>query len=236
MPPSKTQQQPVARLPFKTSPHQEIVEVGNERCGVLVFPEYHDLTVNESAWIATQAAESNTFSITSRLALKIAKLERCQPIEAHAFVAKVLAAAMGSNVEFSERENGWTVKYVRELEHTALRVVEVSIAQQNILVTAVIRNRLQGCEDWQITDTSKLPGELVEAIYSFAQKEKNHGVSMTVEDANEEVEEALGKLKQELTKMENPPTGEPSSTESDTSTQEATSSPTSDSDSSQPAT
>lgn len=226
----------VARLPFKTSPHLAQVEVGNERCGVLVFPQYHDFTVNETAYMATQATEANTFSLTSRLALKIAKLERVPPLQAHGFVAKVLAKAMGSNLELTAKEEGWTVKYVKELELTAIKVVEISIAQQNLLVTAVIRHRLEGCEDWTISDTARLPGELVEEIYKFATAEKNHGVALTIEDANREVEEALGKLKTELTEKPSQSTGPTPSTESDTSTPEVASSPGSDSDSSPPAT
>ena len=227
---------PISRLPFKTAPVIEQKPVGNERCGVLVFPVYHDLTVNETAWIAGEASATNTFSMTSRLALKISKLEGCKPLVAHAFVAKILAKAMGADMKLTEEEDGWTVKYVRELEETALKVVEASLAQQNLLVTCVIRHRLEGMQDWSITDTSSLPNALVEAIYNFAMSEKNKGKPQSMEEANREMEEALGKLQTVAMKSPSRRTGRKSSTASSSSTPATQTSPGNDSDSSPVAT
>lgn len=223
----------VARLPFKTSPTIETKEIGNERTGILEFPVYKDLTVSESAWLAAQNAETNAFSYTSKLALKISKIESVKPLNAHHFVAKVLAKAMGAHAELTEKEEEWTVKYVRELEQTAMKVVEISLIQQNLIVTTVIRHRLDGMGDWTITDTAKLPNELVEEIYKFAQSEKNHGVPVTVEEANEEMEDALKKLKTERMKSPSSRTGKKSISASSTSTQAAKTTRGQDSDSSQ---
>lgn len=223
-------QPPVSRLPFKTAPTIETEDVGNERCGVLTFPRYNDLTVNESAWITAQAVDTNTFSFTSRLALKIAKLEKIKPIVAHAFVAKVLAKAMGSAVQLTDEEENWTVRYVQELESTALKVVDMALAQQNLLVTAVIRHRLPGMADWSLEDTGRLPAELVESIYTFAQKERSHGKTVTMQEVNAEIEESLGKLPTEATKSLRRRTGRRSSTVSNTSTPAAPTSPGSDSE------
>lgn len=223
-------QQPVSRLPFKSAPTIETEDVGNERCGVITFPRYNDLTVNESAWITAQAVDTNTFNFTSRLALKIAKLENVKPLAAHAFVAKVLAKAMGSTVELTAQEEDWTIRYVKELENTALKVVDMALAQQNLLVTALIRHRLPDMGEWTLDDTGRLPSELVECIYTFAQKERNHGKITTMEEVNAEIEESLGKLPTEATKSPRKRTGRKSSTGFNTSTPETETSPTTASD------
>lgn len=225
-------QPPVSRLPFKIAPIIAAEDVGNERCGVLTFPRYNDLTVNESAWITSQAVDTNSFNCTSRLALKIAKLEGVKPLVAHGFVAKVLAMAMGSTLKLSEEEEDWTVKYVKELEATAMKVVDMALSQQNLLVTAVIRHRLPDTTNWTLEDTGRLPSELVECIYTFAQKERNHGQLTTLEEVNAEIEESLGKLQTEVTKTPRKRTGRKSSTGFNSSTPVAETSLTTVSDSS----
>ena len=225
---------PVNRLPFKTAPEVTTREVGNERTGILVFPVYKDLTVNESAWLAQNTAEQNAFSYTSKIALKISKIEGCKPITAHHFVAKVLAKAMGANAELTDEEEGWTVKYVNELEQTALKVVEISIAQQNLIVTTLIRHRLPKMGAWTPSDTASLPAELVEEIYKFAQEEKNHGIPETIEETNKNMEDALKKLKTEAGKSPSSRTGKRSISASKKSTQAAKTTATKTSDSSQP--
>lgn len=196
-----------------------------------MFPVYKDLTVNESAWLAQNTAEQNAFSFTSKIALKISKIEGCKPLTAHHFVAKVLAKAMGAVTELTELEEGWTVKYVRELEQTALKVVEISIAQQNLIVTTMIRHRLPGMSGWTVSDTASLPAELVEEIYKFAQEEKNHGIPETIEETNRNMEDALKKLKTEAGKSPSSRTGKRSISASKRSTQAAKTTATTDSDS-----
>tara|TARA_R100000081_G_scaffold33809_2_gene15533 strand:- start:578 stop:1279 length:702 start_codon:yes stop_codon:yes gene_type:complete len=224
----------ISRLPFKTAPEITTKEIGNERTGVLVFPVYKDLTVNESAWLASNAAEQNAFTYTAKIALKISNIEGCKPIDAHAFVAKVLAKAMGANMELTEKEEGWTVKYVKELEQTALTVVEISLKQQNLIVTALIRNRLEGMSEWMPSDTANLPNELVEEIYKFAEEEKNHGEPQTIEQSNYEMEDALKKLRKEVGNSPSSRTGKKSISSSKRSTPAAKTTVTKSSDSSQP--
>ena len=223
----------ITRLPFKTAPKVSYREIGTERTGVLVFPVYGDLTVNESAWLAQNTAEQNAFSYTSKVALKISNIEGIKPLDAHHFVAKVLAKAMGAVAELTDKEEGMTVKYVKELEQTAMKVVEISLAQQNLIVTALIRHRLEGMAEWTLNETAGLPNELVEAIFLFAQEEKNHGVPQTSEEANIEMEDALKKLKKEVGKSPSSRTGRKSISSSKRSTPETKITPMKTSDKSQ---
>lgn len=219
-------------LPFKTQPVIETVILGNERTGTLEFPRYNDLTVNESAWLTANNAAKTSFSYTSKLAVKIARKQKCTPLQAHGFVAKVMAAAMGAEVEFTKQENDWTVLWVRELEEVAMQVLETTAMQQNLLVTCLIRHRLKGMESWGPSDTTGLPTELVQAIHEFALEEQNRGVPQTVEEATEQLGELLKKSPTESGRKTPESTGGSSSTPSETSAPETQTSPTTDSETS----
>ena len=136
----------------------ETVLLGNKRCGVLEFPVYNDLTVNESAWLQSSGSGKTAFQFTSKLALKIARAEKVKPVDAHGFVAKILAGAMGmGGMELSDGEQNWAVKYVIELEDVGMQVLEISTQATNLLVTCVIRHRLKGMEEWSPAQTANLP-------------------------------------------------------------------------------
>ena len=220
-------------LPFHTAPKQETVEIGNERTGILTFPKYNDLTVTESAWMAANGTKKTAFQFTSKVALKIARAEQAKPIDTHAFVAKVLAAAMGAQVEFTALELEWQVAYVNDLEHVAFEVLDLAVVQQQMLVTCVIRHRLPNMGEWTNRDTANMPSELCELIYQFALKEQSRGESEDpTGDSINELEEMLGKSKTALTKAPRKSRGRKSSTRSKTSTQATPTSPTSDSETS----
>lgn len=224
------------KLPFTTEPQQRTVTLGNDRIGRLTFPVYGDLTVNEQTWLVANGAEKTAFSYTSVVALKIANQERIEPIVAHTFVARVLAMAMktpGIELEAIERE--WMVKYVKELEHCAVKVLEITTAQQNTLVTCMIRHRLEGMEDWLPSDTTTLSSELCEEIMKFAQIEQSRGEFESEEEQTEALKDLLGKqLKEPSMTTPSTSTGESSITSSETSTPETPTSPGSDSDGSPP--
>lgn len=209
----------VRTLPFETSPTVEEVVIGNERTGTLKFPVYHDLTVQESAWMGAEGSRKTAFAYTSKLALKIAREKHAKPIDTHSFVAKVLAAAMGAECEFDAKESDWQVEYVRDLEDCAFKVLEISVQQQQLLVTALIRHRLPGMEQWDARDTANMPSELCTMIYEFAMKEQARGEMVDpVKETVETVQELLGKSRTEPTPTPKPSTGRKRSTRSGTST------------------
>lgn len=206
------------RLPFQTAPQQETIILGNERTGTLEFPVYNDLTVTETAFMAANGSKNTAFSYTSKCALKIARDENAKPIDTHTFVSRVLVASMGGKVEFTEKETEWQVKYLRELEECAFKVLELSVMQQQMLVTCVIRHRLPGMTEWTSEETANLPSELCEAIYNFALKEQGRGEDFDKDEHVEEVAEMLGKSKTEPTAEPSTQTGVKSSTKSESST------------------
>ena len=210
----------VSKLPFVTSPKIETRVIGNERTGTLEFPVYGDLTVNEAAWLTANSGGKTAFTFTSRLALKIAKNEKCKPLDAHGFVAKILATAMGTEgLDLDSREQAWSVRYVTDLERCALDVLEATTQTQNALVTCIIRHRLPNMTDWAPADTANLPSELCEAIFAFAVEERDRGErSLTPEEAVAETEEALGKLRAEVGTTLSRQTGQESTSNSESST------------------
>jgi len=222
------------QLPFHSEPKTRNVVLGNERIGTLEFPVLGDLTVNEQAWLAANGAEKSAFAYTSRAALKIARAEKVEPIIAHNFVARVLGSAMGATLELDAIESQWVVKYVKDLEEAALKVVEVSTKQQNLLVTCMIRFRLPGMQEWTPSDTSTISSELAEEIMKFAQVEQSRGQYQTAEEADTQMKELLGKQLTERGRSQQPLTGEKSSISSDSSIPATQISPPNDSDGSKP--
>ena len=208
-----------------------MVTIGNERIGTLEFPVLGDLTVNEQSYLAANGAQKTAFAYTSRTALKIARAEKVEPIVAHNFVARVLGSAMGANLELDAVESQWVVKYVKDLEEAAMKVVEITSEQQTVLVTCLIRHRLPGMEEWTPADTRQISAELAEEIMKFAQVEQSRGKYQTAEEADEQMKDLLGKRLTEPGRTEQKPsTGPTSSTSSDISTPETPTSPTTDSD------
>jgi len=210
----------VAQLPFKTAPTERKVVVGSPEIGELEFPAYNGLTVAETNWLQQSGANKTAFAFTARCALKIAKEEKVKPIDAHAFVAKVLAGGVGANVQFTPKEENWQVKYLPDLEQAGLEVLEVSVKNQIALVTTVIRHRLEGQSEWDLQATRTLPQALVDAIYTFAISEQSGGVAYDEEKAQEELAEALGKSQKAPTKKRSRSSGRKSSTSSEASIQE----------------
>jgi len=207
-------------LPFKTAPITRKTVVGNAQVGTLEFPAYSGLTVAETNWLQQSGASKTAFAFTAKAALKIAKAEKVKPIDAHQFVAKVLAGGIGADVQFSPEEENWQVKYLTDLEYAATMVVEISVSNQISLVTTVIRHRLEGQSEWDIAATQTLPQALVDEIYQFALSEQAGGVVVDENTIREDLAEALGKSKTAPTKKRKRSTGRKSSTNSDSSTQE----------------
>jgi hypothetical protein len=225
----------VANLPFETAPEQKEVVIGNERTGTLKFPVYGDLTVQESAWMAAEGSRKTAFNYTSKVALKIARDKNAKPIDTHSFVAKVLAAAMGAEIEFSAVESDWQVEYVRDLEDCAMKVLEVSVAQQQMLVTAMIRHRLPDMGHWEIRDTAGMSSELCGLIYEFAMTEQSRGeMQDPIKETVQEVQELLGKSKTAPTPTPSQSTGRKRSTRAASSSPAKKNSAPSDSEASEP--
>jgi hypothetical protein len=184
----------MAKLPFKTSPKQETREVGNEDIGILEFPVVGDLTVREQAFITEHLAGNSTFLEVARIANKVAKAAKIQPVAAHRFVTKCVTFAMLGNGEFDEREENLRIKFARELEELSAFLLKTQWERQLVTVTALIRFRLEGMEEFTIEEARDMSQQLLTEIYAFSLIETGAASDDEgVLESEEEIAENLGK-------------------------------------------
>lgn len=184
----------MAKLPFKTEPRKETREVGNEDIGILEFPVFNDLTVREQAFINDELASNSTFLEIARIANKVAKAAKIQPVAAHRFVTKCVTFQMLGNGEFDEKEDNLRIKFARELEELGAFLLSAQYHRQLITVAALVRYRLEGMEDFTVEDAKDLSQQLLFEIYTFALIET--GAANEGEDSLEsenDIAENLGK-------------------------------------------
>ena len=184
----------MAKLPFKTEPKKETREVGNEDIGILEFPVYNDLTVREQAFITDKLANNSTFLEVARIANKVAKAAKIQPVAAHRFVTKCVTFAMLGRGEFDEKEENLRIKFARELEELSAFLLKTQWERQLVTVTALVRYRLEGMEEFTVDDAREMSQQLLTDIYAFSLVET--GAAMADEDvleSEEDIAENLGK-------------------------------------------
>ena len=184
----------MAKLPFKTEPTKTTEIVGNSQIGELEFPVVGDLTVREQAWITEHMAKHSTFLEMARIANKVAKAAKIQPVAAHRFLTKCVTAAMlGQRTEeFDEKEDNLRIKFAREIEELSAALLRQQWERQLVTVTALIRYRLEDMLDFTVEDARDLSQQLIVEIYMFAMRETG--------TPDEEVMQSEGELAEELGK------------------------------------
>jgi len=188
------------KLPFKTAPSRETRVVGNERFGELEFPVYGDLTVREQAWINDELKKKSTFIELARIANKVAKAEKIQPIAAHRFLTKCATSALsvasggGPEAEFDSKEENLRIKYSREIEDLCDFLLKTQWHRQCVTAAALIRFRLEGMSNFTTADCEDLSQGLVTEIFGFSLIEQGAAIEEEVEEVSDEkIEEDLGK-------------------------------------------
>jgi hypothetical protein len=182
----------MAKLPFKTEPKTETREIGNEEVGILEFPVLNDLTVREQAFINDKLSANSTFLEIARIANKISRSAKIQPIAAHGFVTKCVTYQMLGRGTFDEKEENMRIKYARELEELGAFLLKAQWERQVVTTAALIRYRLKGMEDFDTEDARDMSQTLLTDIYSFSLIETGQA-SDPAQESEAEVIEALGK-------------------------------------------
>ena len=184
-------------LPFKTAPKAETKLVGDEGTGILEFPVVRDITVREQAFINDRLSKHSTFLEIARISNKVAKAEKMQPVVAHGFLTKCATKALTPQVElsFTDKEDNMRVKYAREIEALVAFLLTEQWERQLITVTALVRHRLEGMEDFEVEDARDLGQTLVMKIYAFALIEQGAAddTDLAGEPSEEDMAEQLGK-------------------------------------------
>lgn len=183
-------------LPFKTAPKKTTQLIGNEKVGELEFPVLGDITVREQAYINDNMGKRSTFLELARIANKVAKAEKIQPIAAHKFLTKCATSALSPQLEleFIELEQNWKIKYAREIEELCEFLLKEQWERQCITAAALIRYRLEGMEDFEVEDARDMSQILITGIYAFSMMEMQEASDEEVEEPEEEkIAEDLGK-------------------------------------------
>lgn len=182
----------MAKLPFKTEPKTETREIGNEDIGILEFPVLNDLTVREQAFITDKLTANSTFLEIARIANKIARGAKMQPIAAHAFVTRCVTFQMLGKGTFDEKDENMRIKYARELEELGAYLLKSQWERQVVTAAALIRYRLKGMEEFSAEDARDLSQTLLTEIYAFSLIETGQA-SDPEEELESDVAIALGK-------------------------------------------
>ena len=156
------------KLPFKTQPKLSMRTAGNDQVGVLEFPVYGDLTVNESNWIAEQTSKRSTFLELARVTNKVAREAKIDPVAAHGFLQRCASSALGIEVAFSKKEEGFKIKFAREIEGLTRFLLQNQWDRTLTTVAALIRFRLDDMSDFEVEDAKALPNKLVTDVYAIA--------------------------------------------------------------------
>jgi hypothetical protein len=182
-------------LPFKTQPRQAAVTVGNPEIGELEFPRYGSLRWFEREALRNADGGFSLFKESALVAAEIAKAEGLPHLDAHTMVTRILGAALGAGAVLTGQELELRAKYAGPLGALTDATVAWNDRRQIAGVTAVIVNRLPGCEDWSEADTRQLGELLIAAIFAFVQTEAGEQQEdSNAEEQERKTAEELGKL------------------------------------------
>ncbi len=208
------------QLPFKVQPKQETTIVGNPDIGELEFPRYRSLLWFERDALRTADQGFSLFKESALVAAPIAKEEGLTHVEAHTMVTRILGASLGVATVLDTKELEVRAKYSSSLSALSDATLAWNDRRQIAGVTAVIANRLAGCEDWTEADTQALGEQLIAAIYSFVQAEEaGQQEPSDPDEEQKKLAEDLGKLRPEPGNPPPNPTGSGSTGASEPSTQ-----------------
>ena len=204
-------------LPFKVSPATSTREVGSPSVGVLVFPVHGSLLWAERDALRQLDEREDPFSAVAKLALAIAEAEGLEPVQAFGVVERILGSGIGASLpaghKLSTEDQAIRLRHLERIRAFVTSAMGRGVRRQVALVTAGIRCRLQGCEDWSEVDTQRLPEALIEAVAEFMASEESAGMEAKAR-TTAELAEALGKSLPEPTADPPSPTGQPSSGDS----------------------
>lgn len=209
------------QLPFKTRPAQDTVTVGTPAIGELEFPRYGSLLWFEREALRQADGGFSLFKESALVAAAIAPAEGLSHIDAHTMVTRILGAAVGVPTVLEPQELELRAKYAQPLGTLTEATVAWNDRRQIAGVTAVIANRLAGCQDWGADDTRALGEQLINAIYTFVQAEESgQEPERSGEQEQQELVTELGKLQPAPGAPPPNPTGDASTGVSGASTPE----------------
>lgn len=194
-------------LPFLVKPRQDIRDVGNEDVGIIRFPVFRSLALDERIAVREVDQSDALFKATADVVIAIVNRQAPDPLpegydrqqeitSTYAAVTRILASLGGATVALAPSEAVISVLFAEELRNLHRQSTANEEAKIVRACTALINSRLEGYEDWSDANTRKLPEDLISAIFSFYQSELSHAAEpMDLEQQQKALEAALGELR-----------------------------------------
>lgn len=164
-------------LPFDISPTVRFAKVGNERVGVIRFPEEGSLRASEDKRYQDMLAEQpDAFPEIAKIAVEISKSEEgLRPSEAYKAIVETQSEEFADiRLKYAEKIVGLNASLNKVIKFQQLAAV-TAIMPRLAEVSGATAEQIALFSNWEIEQTLQLSGGLIEEIYKFFQKEANRG-------------------------------------------------------------
>jgi hypothetical protein len=215
-------------LPFHVKPRQETRDVGNPDTGILRFPVFLSLTLAERIQVREVDRSDDVFKATADLVISIVDRQSPDPLpegydrqqeiaRVYAIVNRLIESPQDDAVGLPPEEVVIMVLFADDISEVRRQSEQNEEAKIVRACTAIIGSRLEGYDDWSDDDTSKLPEDLISAVFDFYRAELAHmSDAPDLDQLRKNLEDALGELQMADGSRPPNPTGEPSSGDSAT--------------------
>lgn len=194
-------------LPFVVKPRQDVRDVGNEDVGILRFPVFRSIILEERMMVREVDQGDALFKATADQVIEIVNRRTPDPLpegynreeeiaNTYAAVTRILAAMGGTTVDLAPSEAVISVLFSEELRALHKRSTDNEEAKIVRSCTAMISSRLDGYSEWTDANTRRLPEDLITAVFQFYQSELSHAAGpVDVDEQKKVLEAALGELR-----------------------------------------
>jgi len=218
------------QLPFKSAPKQETKLVGDAENGVLEMPVYGSLLWHELQAVRKADNGYNLFKETALAAGQVVMREKRTDLRnVQLQVIALMHADVGlkPQMPINDEMMRMKVEHADLLNKLVVEMQEWNDRRMLAAVTALVQNRLPGFAEWdEVMVERNIRFGLMDKLYTFFREEELAQAGAQDDERNEvDEEEAVKKSSKANGKSQQSPTGEESSGDSNSSTQEVVISP-----------
>lgn len=169
-------------LPFVVAPPKRKCErVGSKATGILELPVLGSLQVAEVIDVSDLlSGDERGPVVAAKLAQRISAEQEISLLEAYTLVEQ---AAVGA--ELSAEQEALRLEYLSEIAELTQTYIHTGRQRMLASVTALIRHRLERPE-WSLEQTKQLGQPLMEALFSFFERERTAADTQSAAPPSEE--------------------------------------------------
>ena len=174
----------MAKLPFVVAPkiEPEMVQIGNEDCGIIEIERRGYVTAGEKAFVNSQVAEDEVTSKIVSLCRKIATEFKVDMQEAYQAINSLFVPGEIEGLAGRVQE-----EYGADVAEVLAAMIAGEERKKLVQAYCMIMYRIEG--DFTAEDLSALDPQLVEALSDFYAQEESRSVRKITEALQEEGEE-----------------------------------------------